>query len=133
MFIRRLFQPAGLHSLVPVAALFCGLVFGSVASVASGQGAIRTVEELDLSYVYAPIFGTGFYRAGSEQAVVLKVDANSWLLDQKQDAEWYWLAPVTVGVRHTDFSTIIDEALVDSLLNVAVMPGAARRYQVQDN
>lgn len=93
---------------------------------------LKSIEELDLSYVYAPIFGTGFYRAGAEEASVLKVDVNSWLMDQSKDDEWFWLLPVSAGVRYTELEDIVGEVLSGSLLNLSFLPGVARRYQIDD-
>ena len=92
----------------------------------------KSIEELDLSYVYAPIFGTGFYRAGAEEATVLKVDINSWVLEQSERDEWYWLMPVSVGVRYTELQDVVGEVLDGSLLNFSFLPGVARRYAITD-
>lgn len=110
-----------MYKALMVLALLC-------AASALAQPVPRSIEALDLSYVYAPIFGTGYYRAGVEQAAILKVDTNDWLLDQADDARWYWLLPVTAGVRYTELGDVVDEVLSGSLLNLSVLPGVARRF-----
>lgn len=89
----------------------------------------RSIEELNLSYVYAPIFGTGIYQAGAEQTAVLKIPANSYLLNQADDAEDYWLLPVTFGVRRADIDGVIDDVLDSELHDMTFMPGMARRFK----
>lgn len=88
----------------------------------------RSIEELNLSYVYAPIFGTGIYHAGAEQTTVLKLPAHSFLLNQTDAADTFWLLPVTFGVRRADVEGVIDDVLDGELHDMTFMPGLARRY-----
>ncbi|AFU99845.1 hypothetical protein M5M_13505 [Simiduia agarivorans SA1 = DSM 21679] len=91
--------------------------------------ATRSIEELNLSYVYAPIFGTGIYHAGAEQTTVLKIPANGYLLNQSEDAEIFWLLPVTFGVRRAAIEGVIDDVLEGELHDMTFMPGVARRFE----
>ena len=113
----------------------------SIAVCAAGLFAIdlsaqtvapQSIEELNLSYVYAPIFGSGVYSAGAEQSTVLKVSGHSFLLDQDQYTENFWLLPVTVGVRRTDLEDIVGDVLEGELHDMTLMPGLARRFRAGD-
>ena len=78
-----------------------------------------------LSFIYAPILGTGYYKAGAEEAFVLKLGMDSFLEKASQDKPYRWLLPVTLGVRKTDFDTILENGLPDQLHSIGIMPGLA--------
>lgn len=95
----------------------------------------QVYQELDLSYVYAPLFGTGVYQAGAETCTVLKISAD-YLLDQPQAQGDYWLLPITVGSRELQLEELPGQpgqVFSAELSNVTFMPGLAYRYRLDDH
>jgi hypothetical protein len=78
-----------------------------------------------LSFIYAPIFGTGYYKAGAETAFVLKLAAGNALNKIAPEYRHRFLLPITFGVRKTDFDAILENGLPDELHSISVMPGLA--------
>ena len=78
-----------------------------------------------LSFLYAPILGTGYYKAGAETTFVLKLAAGNALNEVASEYRHRFLLPVTLGVRKTDFDTILENGLPDELHSISVMPGLA--------
>ncbi|MEH6551854.1 MAG: hypothetical protein V7711_06765 [Pseudomonadales bacterium] len=101
--------------------------FGYCAEIAK-QG-----PEPDLSYVYAPILGTGVYKAGAEKAVIFKMSLETTVLKPQEERKYHLLLPVTLGVRETDFDDILDGVIPDTLHSISVMPGVARHYKPRAN
>ena len=112
-----------------IRALLVAMAFAVAGQAAAQQAGPRSLEELNLSYVYAPIFGTGIYQAGAEQTTVVKLSAHALLLDQGADSEWYWLLPVTAGVRRAELTGVVGDVLDGELHDMTFMPGVARRYR----
>lgn len=107
-----------------------------VASLAQAQSAAPQVyKELDLSYVYAPLFGTGVYQAGAETCTVFKLSAE-YLLDQPEPEGDYWLLPVTIGSRQLELDQLPEQpgqVFEAELSNVTFLPGLAHRFRPDRN
>jgi hypothetical protein len=82
---------------------------------------------VNLSYIYAPLLGTGYYKAGAERAFVLKLSLEDALAKSNPEKRFRWLLPVTLGLRKTEFAELFDlgDGLPDKLHSVSVMPGLA--------
>jgi hypothetical protein len=82
---------------------------------------------VNLSYIYAPLLGTGFYKAGAERAFVLKIPLGNVLTKKNTKRRFRWLLPVTLGLRETDFKNLLelDQGFPDELHSLSFMPGLA--------
>ena len=114
--------------------------FGFLASllcVFSISAAEVDQEEIpvNLSYIYAPLLGTGYYKAGAERAFVLKLSLEDALTNSDPTKRYRWLLPVTLGVRKTEFDKLFQsgEGLPDELHSLSVMPGLAWDFQPGPN
>ena len=104
--------------------LFCCCLASAQATAAVlSEQQDRLVKSL--SFIYAPILGTGYYKAGAEQAFVLKLNMDTLLEETSRETGPRWLLPVTLGVRRTDFDTILENGLPDELHSLSIMPGLA--------
>lgn len=90
---------------------------------------------VNLSYIYAPLMGTGYYKAGAERAFVLKLSLQDALTKQNPTKRYRWLLPVTLGVRKTEFDKLFEpgQGFPDELHSVSIMPGLAWDFQVGAN
>jgi len=86
---------------------------------------------VNLSYIYAPILGTGYYQAGAESAFVLKLSLQDALVNSNPTKRSRWLLPITLGVRKTEFNKLFKpgQGLPDELHSVSIMPGLAWDFQ----
>ena len=118
--------------------LQAGLVFlASLACIFSSSAAEPEEDEIpvNLSYIYAPLLGTGFYKAGAERAFVLKISLGRVLTKENTERRFRWLLPVTLGLRETDFKNILelDQGFPDELQSLSFMPGLAWDFQPGPN
>lgn len=101
---------------------------------ALAQNAIQyTDEDLEVSYIYAAILGTGTYQIKGRRLTMLRLPFR-W---SKKDAEntpsrLRWLLPVVLGYDDLDSvdSDIIDALLPNKLVTLTFLPGVEYRYPV---
>lgn len=110
--------------------LQAGLIFlASIACIFSSSAAEPEEDEVpvNLSYIYAPLLGTGFYKAGAERAFVLKISLGNVLTKENAERRFRWILPVTLGLRETDFKNLLelDQGFPDELHSLSFMPGLA--------
>ncbi len=90
---------------------------------------------VNLSYIYAPLLGTGYYKAGAERAFVFRFSLENAFTKPDSKNRKRWLLPVTLGVRKTEFAELFDlgEGLPDKLHSVSIMPGLAWDFKPGPN
>ena len=112
-------------------------VTGVVCTFVQTLNAAETTQQdtlaKSLSFVYAPILGTGYYKAGAETAFVLKIAAENLFPGSAADSRHRWLFPVTLGVRKTDFDAILEEGLPENFHSLSLMPGIAWDFNPHPN
>ncbi|MCP3870815.1 MAG: hypothetical protein GY703_22515 [Gammaproteobacteria bacterium] len=121
-FIRYLLSTAALWSLL----------FG-VIPFAAAQSPSVVEDDLEVSYIYAAVLGTGTYRIGGRHITMLHMPF-SWSMREPTDNTfgWKWLLPVVAG--YDDLSGV-DSNWVDSLrpnqmVTLTFLPGIELEYPV---
>jgi len=95
----------------------------------------QTENPVNLSYIYAPLLGTGFYKAGAERAFVFKFSVEDTFIKANSEKQFRWLLPVTLGLRETEFNKTfeLENGLPDQLHSISFMPGLAWDFQPGPN
>jgi hypothetical protein len=122
-----------MYKLLPASLVFLALL----SCMFSSSAAEPEEDEIpvNLSYIYAPLLGTGFYKAGAERAFVLKISLGNVLTKNNSERRFRWLLPVTLGLRETDFKNLLDldQGFPDELHSLSFMPGLAWDFQPSQN
>lgn len=93
-------------------------------------------QDLEVSYIYAAILGTGTYQIKGRRLTMLRVPF-SWSKNDTETvpAKLRWLLPVVLGYDDLGSvdSDIIDALLPDNLKTLTFLPGVEYRYPVSSN
>jgi len=95
-----------------------------------------TDQDLEVSYIYAAILGTGTYQIRGRRLTMLRLPF-SWSKNKTEDipSRWRWLLPAVLGYDDLGSvdSDIIDALLPDNLVTLTFLPGVEYRYPVTPN
>jgi hypothetical protein len=106
--------------------LIATLLLLHYTSYARGQDI--PAEEIDFNFVYSTVLGTGFYSAGSERVLVVRIPISWSLAPMDEKNRLKLLFPVAVGVRDI-VNNDGDFEFPDQLLTASFLPGIAwERY-----
>jgi len=116
---------------------FMGVLTGCLLAFASSKGAAQPVvlsdEDLEVSYIYAAVLGTGTYQIKGRRLTMFRLPF-SWAQRQatKETPGWQWLFPIVLG--YDDLSNVdsdwIDALLPDQLVTLTALPGIEYIYPV---
>ena len=106
-----------------IATLLTALV---LPSVLIAQEATESVEldELDVSYIYATVMGSGTYKIDDRRISMLRLPFAFTQRDSTEEqAGIKWYAPVVIGYDSLGYPDWIDRLLEDDLMTLSVLPG----------
>ena len=116
---------------------FIGVLTGCLLTLASikvsAQPAVLSDEDLEVSYIYAAVLGTGTYQIKGRRITMFRLPF-SWTQRQttKETSGWKWLFPTVLG--YDDLSNVdsdwIDALLPDQLVTLTALPGIEYIYPV---
>ncbi|MGB5582720.1 MAG: hypothetical protein WBO93_03840 [Gammaproteobacteria bacterium] len=119
---------------------FMGVLTGCLLAFAGSKGAAQPVvlsdEDLEVSYIYAAVLGTGTYQIKGRRLTMFRLPF-SWAQRQatKETPGWQWLFPIVLG--YDDLSNVdsdwIDALLPDQLVTLTALPGIEYIYPVSAN
>ena len=93
-------------------------------------------KDLEVSYIYAAILGTGTYQIRGRRLTMLRLPF-SWSKNETENipSRWRWLLPAVLGYDDLGSvdSDIIDALLPDNLVTLTFLPGVEYRYPVTPN
>ncbi len=83
-------------------------------------------DDIEVSYIYAAVKGTGTYRINNRRITMMRLPIN-WMQREPTDtsAGWRWLLPLVFGyddLSNVD-SDLIDALLPDKLVTLTALPG----------
>ena len=119
---------------------FIGMLTGCLLMLASSSGAAQTAvlsdDDLEVSYIYAAVLGTGTYQIKGRRLTMFRLPF-SWTHRQttEETPGLKWLFPTVLG--YDDLSNVdsdwIDALLPDQLVTLTVLPGVEYIYPVSAN
>ena len=119
------FEVPGIFKLPLAVFLLC------LASVAGAESAPPDIDQVEHSYIYAAVMGTGSYQINGRRISMLRLPF-SWT--QRQPTEespgWKWLLPVVVGHDSFEGSDWLEELFPTDLVTLTVLPGFEYLYPV---
>jgi hypothetical protein len=116
--------------LTPHALLYCLITVSVLSRTVSAQE-IREIDrdDVDVSYIYAALMGTGSYKIDGRRISMLRLPF-SWTQRKMTDTEagFKWYMPVIIGNDSVGGSDWLDQLFPDNLVTLTVMPGF--EYQI---
>jgi len=109
------------------------LVFYSLCGSAMAADAELSEDNLEVSYIYAAVLGTGTYRIKDRRITMIRVPFSRALQKPTEEsAGWKLLLPVVAG--YDDLSNVdsdwVDALLPDKLVTLTFLPGIEYQYPV---
>jgi len=91
----------------------------------AAQQAAYDIEDVDVSYIYAAVMGTGTYKIDGRRITMLRMPF-SWTHREMTDTDagLHWQMPVTIGYDQVGGSDWFEELFPDDLVTLTVLPGA---------
>ena len=112
----RLLPPAGI-----VAAILLLLPLGGRAAEPNPQ----------FSYVYAPVLGTGYYKAGDANIAVLRLPFSYDLSDNDSKLRQRLLLTASAGFSNVTLNTLTNQKVNRDLQTYSLLPGMGWDFQLQ--
>jgi hypothetical protein len=108
--------------------LFC-LGIGWLSLPSQSQEPEFDRDDVDVSYIYAAVMGTGSYKIGGRRITMLRAPF-SWTQREMSEGQtgFKWTLPVTVGNDSVGGSGILEKLFPDNLVTLTLMPGF--EYQI---
>ncbi|MEM1112378.1 MAG: hypothetical protein AAGI11_10770 [Pseudomonadota bacterium] len=85
------------------------------------------IDDVDTSYIYPAIMGTGTYKIDGRRLSMLTVPfsfTQQRLAEPDHELGLKWFAPVTIGYDQIDDTDWLDNLITEELVTLSVMPGA---------
>lgn len=107
---------------VPLLFLLCAVL--TIMLLSAGNRALADGAPPEFSYVYAPVLGTGYYKASGDNIAVLRIPLTYELTDDLSDpVRTRARLTATAGVSNFDLQTLRDRSLPKGVRTYSVMPG----------
>ncbi|MEH6590654.1 MAG: hypothetical protein V7746_10370 [Halioglobus sp.] len=105
-----------LQRLAPCLLLLPGIIVA--------QEAPYDIEDIEVSYIYAAIMGTGTYKIDERRITMLRAPFK-WTQQEMTETEagYVWHMPVVIGHDSVKGSDWFEELIPDELITVTVLPG----------
>ena len=111
--------------------LFFHLIAGCLLAFSAAAQELREFDrdDVDVSYIYAALMGTGSYKIDGRRITMLRLPF-SWTQRKMTDTEagFKWYMPVVIGNDSVEGSDWFDELFPDDLVTLTVLPGF--EYQI---
>ena len=113
-----------------VVILFVGLM-GSHASAQEPELPIYDRDEVDVSYIYAALMGSGSYKIGGRRITMLRVPI-SWTQQEMTETEpgFKWYMPVVIGNDSVSGSEWYDQVFPENFVTLTLLPGFEYQFPV---
>ncbi|MFW2438664.1 MAG: hypothetical protein ACN4GR_04770 [Arenicellales bacterium] len=117
--------------------IITGILLIFYSSITQAADAIQySDEDLEVSYLYAAVLGTGTYQIKGRKLTMLRLPFN-WSNSEADNelGRLRWLLPVVLGYDDLNSveSDIIDALLPDNLVTLTILPGVEYLYPVTSN
>lgn len=94
------------------------------------------LEDVDTSYIYPVVMGTGLYKIDGRQLAMLTIPISITQQRANEAGNDYglkWYAPVTIGYDQISDTDWLDQLLTDELVTLSIMPGAQLTIPLNEN
>ncbi|MEH6516095.1 MAG: hypothetical protein V7742_05390 [Halioglobus sp.] len=94
------------------------------------------LEDVDTSYIYPVVMGTGVYQIDGRKLAMLTIPISITQQREDDDDHEYglkWYAPVTIGYDQISDTNWLGKVLTDELVTLSIMPGAQLTIPLSDN
>ncbi|MEH6570957.1 MAG: hypothetical protein V7709_17885 [Halioglobus sp.] len=110
--------------------LYFGLM-GGHANAQEPELPIYDLEDVDVSYIYAALMGTGSYKIGGRRITMLRVPI-SWTQQKMTDTEpgFKWYMPVVIGNDSVSGSDWYDQLFPENFVTLTFLPGFEYQFPV---
>ena len=94
------------------------------------------IEDVEASYIYPVVMGTGVYKIDGRQLAMLTIPISITQQRENEDDHEFglkWYAPVTIGYDQISDTNWLDKIITDELVTLSIMPGAQLTIPLNDN
>jgi hypothetical protein len=94
------------------------------------------LEDIETSYIYPVVMGTGVYKIDGRQLAMLTIPISITQHRENEDDNDYglkWYAPVTIGYDQISDTNWLDQLLTEELVTLSIVPGAQLTIPLSDN
>ena len=114
----------------------CLLLCPSLATAQRAPDQDVDIEDVETSYIYPVVMGTGVYKIDGRQLAMLTIPISITQQRENEDDHEFglkWYAPVTIGYDQISDTNWLDKIFTDELVTLSIIPGAQLTIPLNDN